>query len=53
MTPEEFAEKMKALISGDLECQHCDMDDLMCQLLRSLGYEKGVEIFEEADKWYS
>lgn len=62
MTPEEFYLKMVTLIS---ECTpdgwadpyeedlHIKMDELMCNLLKELGYEKGVEVFERAPKWYS
>jgi hypothetical protein len=44
MTPEEFEEKMKAIIqdgNDDLESIHCDMDNLMCEALVSLGYVGG------------
>ena len=53
MTPQEFAEKMKACESDDLEAQHVLADDLMCELLESLGYEAGVGVFREMDKWYA
>ena len=53
-TPQEFAEKMKSLaVSNDTENRHSDMDALMCETLRTLGYEEGVEIFENTDKWYA
>ena len=29
------------------------MDDEMCALLSSLGYSKGIDIFENVDKWYA
>ena len=60
MTPEEFEERMKqisATDSGypgcDMEDRHREMDNLMCELLGSLGYGAGVEIFQETDKWYA
>ena len=56
MTPEEFWLKMCTIITkhdGYEEAVHIDMDKLMCNLLRELGYEKGVEVFERAPKWYS
>ena len=54
MTPEEFAEAMKEIAeSDDPECAHSYMDDLMCQLLDDLGYEEGVKIFLDAEKWYA
>ena len=54
MTPEEFAEAMKEIAeSDDPECAHSYMDDLMCQFLDDLGYEEGVKIFLDAEKWYA
>lgn len=63
MTPEEFAEKMRELAGdpddngyywpGDPEAAHHDMDDLMCEVLESLGYGEGVEIFRNTYKWYA
>ena len=62
MTPEEFWLKMATLISectydGEYdpyeEILHIKMDELMCDLLKELGYEKGVEVFKRAPKWYS
>lgn len=63
MTPEEFAEKMQkarettGFIFGtevpDIETAHENMDDLMCQVLRDLGYGEGIDIFCNADKWYA
>ncbi len=62
MTPEEFAKKMKK-ISDNLKYQndayyneedaHIQMDDLMSDLLRQLGYGEGIDIFENTNKWYS
>ena len=53
MTPKEFAEKMRALNIGDEESDHGNADDLLCELLRSLGYSEGVEEFEKMKKWYA
>ena len=56
MTPEEFFNEMwmiRARCGNDEELVHGEMDDLMCHLLRELGYEKGVEIFEDTPKWYA
>ena len=53
-TPKEFAEKMRQLAeNGDPEADHIKSDELMCQLLTSLGYGEGVKIFKEMYKWYS
>lgn len=60
MTPEEFAEYMQFLHDlnehgdgYDKEWTHIGMDALMCELLRDLGYKKGIEIFDKTSKWYS
>lgn len=53
MTPKEFEEKMKQLSSLDTEKRHIEMDEAMCELLRELGYHKGVEVFEYVIKWYA
>ena len=54
MTPEEFEKKMKECFdSRDVEMNHADADDLMCELLENLGYEAGVKIFNSHAKWYA
>jgi len=54
MSPKEFCDEMKRLAKDDYtETWHINADDLMCSLLRTLGYEDGVEIFESKPKWYS
>ena len=63
MTPEEFAEKMRELAGekneygqycpDDPERAHGKMDDLMCEVLESLGYGEGVEIFRNTRLWYA
>jgi hypothetical protein len=56
MTPQEFAtemEKLSILANGDPEAAHGKADDLLCEVLESLGYSDGVQIFVEMDKWYA
>lgn len=56
ITPEEFVEQMTQLAekySDDTEMRHVMMDGLMCDILVSLGYNKGVTIFAETDMWYA
>jgi hypothetical protein len=54
MTPEEFAEKMRVFADADdPEYSHIDADQLMCELLESLGYGDGVKIFREMTTWYA
>ncbi len=60
-SPDEFYTEMKKIAEHKdekypgLNCEltHIFMDKLMCKVLRELGYESGVEIFEKTDKWYS
>lgn len=54
MTKEEFKNKMQAIADKrDTEGGHIEADDLMCELLKGLGYGEGVEIFEGMDRWYA
>lgn len=62
ITPAEFEDKMREIkeavdrqdhVTYDEESGHIAADDLMCAVLRDLGYVKGVEIFERMPKWYS
>ncbi len=48
-----FSILMKKATDNDAENGHIEMDDLMCTLLRSLGYGDGVNIFENFNKWYA
>lgn len=59
MTPEEFKQAMADayhkywVIENDEEFVHIEMDEIMCDLLRDLGYGEGIDIFESTYKWYS
>ena len=54
MTPEEFKQKMEeAFDSNDVEMNHVEADELMCNLLESLGFEEGVKVFNSNAKWYA
>ena len=49
-----FANEMRRIDrNNDTEMAHILADELMCKLLRELGYGEGVDIFEQMDKWYS
>lgn len=49
-----FANEMRRIDrNNDTEMAHILADELMCKLLRELGYGEGVDIFEKMDKWYS
>lgn len=56
ITPEEFGSKMFQLdtqnCKGDPKYTHMDMCDLMCDTLRSLGYDDGVDRFCSASRKY-
>lgn len=55
ISPKEFEDKMKDLYTEgyDIECAHGDADELMCEVLESLGYTTGVKIFNDACKYYA
>lgn len=49
-----FANEMRRIErNSDTEMAHIHADELMCELLRELGYGEGVDIFEKMSKWYS
>ena len=55
-TPYDFWETMwKIKTDQDLyeETAHIVMDNVMCDLLRELGYGEGVDVFEDTPKWYA
>lgn len=61
MTPEEFANKMREIVKeceerkgqNDAEIIHEALDDCMCDLLRELGYDEGVDFFLAQERWYA
>ena len=56
MDKQKFKEAMENIFPDDgydTEGAHGMADDLMCQLLEELGYEEGVKIFKNAEKWYA
>ena len=56
MSPEAFKKEMERIVEvkdWDIEVMHGQMDDLMCDVLKSLGYRSGVEVFLDTDKWYA
>ena len=55
-TPEEFLNKMlelKAKRKSDPELLHEEANDLLCAMLRELGYGEGVDVYDSMEKWYS
>lgn len=56
ITPEDFKVEMKKIarkLHHDKEVMHVEMDDLMCKVLKELGYNEGVKIFSKQEKWYA
>jgi hypothetical protein len=55
MEPDKFADWMQKIVenSDSKREMHERMDDLMCALLLGFGYEKGVMVFRDTEKWYS
>ena len=56
ISKEYFYDKMKSIqLSNkeDPEAVHSEMDNLMCDVLISLGYEDGIKIFKETKKYYA
>lgn len=60
ITPQAFALKMRRItckrVFGadhiDIMVSHREGDKLLCEVLRSLGYGQGVDLFEAMEKWY-
>lgn len=54
MSRDEAINKLKALQTmRDLEIAHANADDVICDLLKSLGYEEVIVEYEKIDKWYA
>lgn len=50
---EAITELKECQAYADTEGAHVNADDVLCALLRSLGYEDVVEEYEKVDKWYA
>ncbi len=50
-----YAQRLISLQSDrtDTERGHVEADNILCELLKELGYSDVVEEFEKIDKWYS
>lgn len=54
MTREEAIERLKSWQGPtDIEIAHGEADDVLCELLVSLGYQDVVDEWEKVDKWYA
>lgn len=38
---------------GDIEMQHAAADEVLCTLLRALGYGRVVDAWDKVPKWYA
>ena len=43
----------KKCFTGDTESDHCEADNILCELLRSLGCGDVVDLYKQVDKWFS
>jgi len=51
---EKYLNKLKEKCSsGDIEINHYNADDVLCELLESLGYNEIVTEFKKLEKWYA
>lgn len=54
MTDQERMQKLKALqLDPDTEIAHHFADDILCDLLKELGYAEVVQEYEKIEKWYA
>lgn len=49
----EKAKEIVDIIGRDTEAVHVELDDLLCDVLVSEGYEDLVEFFKSIGKWYA
>ncbi len=46
--------RMRKLVGHpDWEVTHGEADDILCEVLRALGYTDLVDAFDEVGKWYA
>lgn len=53
MTQEQAIELLKKCNTGDIESDHSNADDVLCNLLIALGYDAVVQAWEDVEKWYA
>jgi len=53
MSREEAIQRLNACRTGDIEYDHEEADGVLCDLLRSLGYDDVVDVWVSVDKWYA
>ena len=55
ITDEQIALTELKKIQGDMDIEyaHIKADDILCDFLNSLGYDKVVDVYNEIDKWFA
>ena len=54
MTKEQAIEKLKQQQEiSDIELAHSHADGILCDFLKSLGFEDVVSEWEKVEKWYA
>ena len=56
MNPKEFERKIKGIIKeceDDPEEMHRELDGLMEDTLKDLGYMEGIALIQNVDRWYA
>jgi uncharacterized transporter YbjL len=54
MTRDKALIKLKKLQKNeDIESAHCGADNVLCDLLKTLGFEDVVQEYYKVEKWYS
>ena len=53
MTPDQFYDRMLEFKDFDQEGGHIEMDDLMAETLKELGYGDGMDVYDKFGKWYA
>lgn len=55
MTREEAIAVLKELqdTGGDVEMDHIRADDVLCEMLKTLGFEDVVIEYDAINKWYA
>lgn len=46
-------ERIAKISAGDPEAAHANADDILCELLKTLGYEDVVIAWQSVEKWYA
>lgn len=51
----EYKELMNKCVenTGDPEAAHGYADDILCEILTSVGYQEIVDLYHEVGKWYA